>query len=345
MSDVTKILGIETSCDETAAAIVTSDKKILSHIVFSQDMYHKIYGGVVPEIASRAHIDKIDHIIAATMEEASLNYQDLDAVAVTAGPGLIGGVMVGLVTAKAIASAAKIPLIGVNHLEAHALTARLSHDLEFPFLLLLVSGGHCQILVVENVNKYHLIGATLDDAVGEAFDKVAKMLHLEYPGGPKLEKLAKNGDHKRFNFPRPLIGNQLCNFSFSGLKTAVKRTIDHIELISDQNKCDIAASFQFTVGETLKDRLSNAILICKEKYININSVVIAGGVASNEYLRKVLSETSASYDMSLIAPPLSLCTDNGAMVAWAGIERFKLGLIDDLSIEPKARWPLYNNLT
>lgn len=332
-----KILGIETSCDETATAIVTSDKKILSHIIYDQNFDHKLYGGVVPEIAARAHVDKIDKIIEKVMNQAQLRFDDLDAIAVTVGPGLIGGLIVGLMTAKAIASATKLPLIGVNHLEAHALTPRLVFDIPFPFLLLLVSGGHCQILVVENVGNYILLGSTMDDAVGEAFDKVAKMLKLEYPGGPKLEILAKMGNEKRYNFPKALKGNNLCNFSFSGLKTSLKKTIDQS---ADHDKEDIAASFQYTVKEILKDRLINAIKIFKGQYSLANNIVIAGGVASNQYLINHLKQVAQQYDLNLISPPIELCTDNGAMVAWAGLERFRNNYIDDLSIEPKARWPL-----
>jgi N6-L-threonylcarbamoyladenine synthase len=332
-----KILGIETSCDETAASIVTDDKQILSHIVFNQNIHHKAYGGVVPEIASRAHIDKIDQVITKVMSDAGLEFSDLDAIAVTAGPGLIGGVIVGLMSAKAIASAAKLPLIGVNHLEAHALTARLVADISFPFLLLLVSGGHCQILIVENVGKYQLLGASMDDAVGEAFDKVAKMLKLEYPGGPKLEILAKSGNEKKYNFPKACKGNDLCNFSFSGLKTALKRTI---EQSNPEDYADIAASFQYTVKEILQDRLNNAMKIFKNQYPEAKDVIIAGGVAANQYLKNHLQKTVEDQNMKLTSPPIKLCTDNGAMVAWAGLERFRMGYIDDLSIEPRARWAL-----
>jgi N6-L-threonylcarbamoyladenine synthase len=332
-----KILGIETSCDETAASIVTNDKQILSHIIFNQDIYHKIYGGVVPEIASRAHLDKIDRVIISAMNDAKLKFSELDAIAVTAGPGLIGGVIVGLMSAKAIASAAKLPLIGVNHLEAHALAARIVSEVSFPFLLLLVSGGHCQILIVENVGKYQLLGATMDDAVGEAFDKVAKMLKLEYPGGPKLEILANAGNEKKYNFPKACKGNDLCNFSFSGLKTALKRTI---EKSTTEDYADIAASFQYTVKEILQDRMINAIKIFKSKYPLASDVVIAGGVAANQYLKKHLQKTIKDQNMNLTSPPIELCTDNGAMVAWAGLERFRMGYFDNLSIEPRARWPL-----
>jgi N6-L-threonylcarbamoyladenine synthase len=335
-----KILGIETSCDETAAAIVTSDKQILSHIIFSQLEEHRPYGGVVPEIASRAHLDRLDKIIVQVMDEANIKFSDLDAIAVTAGPGLIGGVIVGVMMAKAIASASKKPFIAVNHLEAHALTARLTNDIEFPFLLLLVSGGHCQILTVEAVSKYQLLGSTIDDALGEAFDKVAKMLGIAYPGGPKVEKLARGGNPKRFNFPRSMKGKAGCDFSFSGLKTAVKREIDKIDNKSQQDIADICASFQACVTDILEDRLQNAINIFINQFPLAKSIVIAGGVAANQHIKSALEIVATKNNMHLIAPPINLCTDNAAMIAWAGLERFSAGLTDDLSFEPRARWPL-----
>ncbi|MDB2415100.1 tRNA (adenosine(37)-N6)-threonylcarbamoyltransferase complex transferase subunit TsaD [Rickettsiales bacterium] len=336
-----KVLGIETSCDETAVAIVSSDKKILSHLVYSQIREHEAYGGVVPEIAARAHIEALESMIKQAMLEAKIdNFSDLDAIAVTSGPGLIGGVIVGVMTAKGIASAANIPLIGVNHLEGHALTTRLTDDIEFPFLLLLVSGGHCQILAVEAVGKYTKIGGTIDDAVGEAFDKVAKMLKLPYPGGPKVEQLAKDGDENRFDFPRSFKGKKHCDFSFSGLKSSVKRQIDKLENISEKDKSDICASFQLCVKEILQDRVSRAIKIFSKQYPNAKNIVVSGGVAANKYLNAALSETAAMYNFTLSAPEMKLCTDNGAMIAWAGIERLQLGLTDPLSIVPKARWPL-----
>ncbi len=334
------ILGIETSCDETAAAIVRADKQILSHHIYSQILQHLPYGGVVPEIASRAHIDKLVPMIECCMQEAKLSFNDLDAVAVTAGPGLVGGLIVGLMTAKAIASAAKIPLIGVNHLQGHALSVRLESAVEFPFLLLLISGGHCQILIVEGVLKYNLLGSTLDDALGEAFDKVAKMLKLAYPGGPKIEQHATFGDERRFNFPQALKGNGLCNFSFSGLKTSISRTIAKLDALSAQDIADVSASFQYTVAEILTDRLINALKIYKNNFPHAKNLVIAGGVAANKYLRAKLDQLANEYDLNLIAPSLKLCTDNAAMIAWAGLEMFSIGKIDDLSLEPKVKWPL-----
>ena len=337
-----KILGIETSCDETAVAIVTDDKKILSHNILSQMEEHKDYGGVVPEIAARAHIEVIDTLITKTMDEAGVKkYSDLDAIAVTAGPGLIGGVIVGVMVAKAISSAAGIPIIAVNHLEGHALTVRLTEDVEFPFLLLLVSGGHCQFLSVEGVNKYQKLGGTIDDALGEAFDKVAKMLKLGYPGGPIVEKLALEGDENRFKLPRSLKGRKGCDFSFSGLKTAVKREVDSIENITEQDIKDICASFQKCVGDIIKDRLKNAIQMYEDLHPNGKRLVIAGGVAANKYINKTIDEITNEYGYTRHSPPIGLCTDNGAMIAWAGVERMKEGLVDDISFVPRARWPLF----
>lgn len=335
-----KILGIETSCDETAVAIVTSDKEILSHIVLSQEQ-HLPYGGVVPEIAARAHIDALDFIIEKAMGEAALeSFSDLDAIAVTAGPGLIGGIIVGIMTAKAISSAANIPIIAVNHLEGHALTARLTGDVEFPFMLLLVSGGHCQILSVEAVGKYTKMGGTVDDALGEAFDKVAKMLKIGYPGGPAVEKMALLGDSDRFAFPRSMKGREGCDFSFSGLKTAVKREIDAIGQLSERDKHDICASFQACAGDIITDRLANAIEAFKLSHPEAKTLIVAGGVAANKYLNGRIKQLTDRYGFNLAYPPMKLCTDNGAMIAWAGIERMKEGFIDDINFVPKARWPL-----
>ncbi len=336
-----KVLGIETSCDDTAVAIVDDKKNILSNVALSQIKEHEPYGGVVPEIAARAHIDALDSLIKKALLDANIkNLKELDAIAVTAGPGLIGGVIVGVMTAKAIASAANIPIIAVNHLEGHALTARLVEDIEFPFMLLLVSGGHCQILSVLGVGQYEKLGSTMDDALGEAFDKVAKMLGLGYPGGPVVEKLAKLGNAKRFDFPRSMIGREGCDFSFSGLKTAVKREVDKIDNITDQDKNDFCASFQACIGDILEDRVKNALRIFKQKYPNAKTLVIAGGVAANQYIKARLQEITKKFDMQIATPPIKLCTDNGAMIAWAGIEKLKLGHKDDLSFLPRARWRL-----
>lgn len=335
-----KMLGIETSCDETAVAIVTGDKQILAHQILSQTKQHAPYGGVVPEIASRAHIEAVDILVKQAMDEAGLGFSDLDGIAVTAGPGLIGGVLVGVMTAKAIASAANLPIIAVNHLEGHALTARLTGEVAFPFLLLLVSGGHCQILAVAGVGQYQRLGATIDDALGEAFDKVAKMLGLGYPGGPIVEKRAKEGNPERFDFPRSMVGRPGCDFSFSGLKTAVKREIDQMGALSEQDMNDVCASFQACVSDILDDRLGNALRQFQAQYPGAKHLVVAGGVAANQYLNASIRQTVARFGMEMVAPPIKLCTDNGAMIAWAGIERMQLGLVDDLSFTPKARWPL-----
>ena len=331
-----KILGIETSCDETAAAIVTDKREILSNVIFSQIEEHSPYGGVVPEIASRAHINHIDNTIKEALDKADTKLEEVDGIAVTSGPGLIGGVIVGLMMAKGIASALNKPLIGVNHLEGHALTVRMTDNVEFPFLLLLVSGGHCQILSVEGVGKYKKLGGTIDDSIGEAFDKTAKMLGLGYPGGPIVEKLALNGDENRFDLPRPLLNKPGCDFSFSGLKTAIFRAVETIshdgKQPSEKDMADLCASFQKTCGDILIDRLKNAI-----KEFDGKTLVIAGGVAANKYLNKRISE---ELDMNVVAPPLKLCTDNAAMIAWAGIERMQLGLTDSMDIQPRARWAL-----
>lgn len=334
-----KILALETSCDETAAAIVTSNKEILANIISSQLAEHSPYGGVVPEIAARSHLNNIESIIKQTMETSGLSFNQLDAVAVTGGPGLIGGVIVGVMVAKAICSVIKKPLIAVNHLEGHALTACLTNEINFPFLVLLVSGGHTQILIVKNIGSYHLIGNSIDDALGESFDKVAKMLGLGYPGGVRVEHHAQYGDPFAYKFPRSMKGRIGCDFSFSGLKTAVKREIDKQEITLPIIN-DICASFQQTIWDILEDRLINSFTLARIRYPSINKIVIGGGVAANKFLRKNLDNLAISQNMQLIAPPIELCTDNAAMIGWAGIERLKLGMIDDLSFEPRANWPL-----
>lgn len=337
------VLGIETSCDETAASVVTEDRRIRSNIVFSQTQAHLPYGGVVPEIAARAHIDHLEPVIAAAMAEAELSFADLDAVAVTAGPGLIGGVIVGVMMAKAIAAVHGKPLVAVNHLEGHALTARLVEEIAFPYLLLLVSGGHCQILAVEGVGRYRRLGGTLDDAMGEAFDKTAKMLGLAYPGGPAVEALAREGDASRFALPRPLLDRPGCDFSFSGLKTAVRQVIAQWpagKTMTQQDKADLCASFQQAVAEVAQDRLRHAMRRFAAEYPFRHGVVLAGGVAANRFLRERLAATVGEAGYALYVPPPALCTDNGAMIAWAGLERFRLGMRDGLEVEPRARWPL-----
>lgn len=339
------LLGIETSCDETAASVVRGypdgAREILSNVVLSQLDAHRPYGGVVPEIAARAHVEQLDGIIAAAMAEAALDWSALDAVAATAGPGLIAGVMVGLVTGKAIAAARNLPLLAVNHLEGHALSPRLSADVTFPYLLLLVSGGHCQLLIVRGVGAYERLGTTLDDAIGEAFDKTAKMLDLPYPGGPSVEAAACAGNAARFDLPRPMVGRDNCDFSFSGLKTAVLHTIGKLETVTDQDAADIAAAFQAAVCDVLIDRTAKAIALFQAAHADVPlQLVIAGGVAANRAIAVALAKLCAETGAVLTVPPLKLCTDNGAMIAWAGIERFALGLTDPLDVAPRARWPL-----
>ncbi|WP_040616384.1 tRNA (adenosine(37)-N6)-threonylcarbamoyltransferase complex transferase subunit TsaD [Roseibium sp. TrichSKD4] len=337
------VLGIETSCDETAAAVVRgpSEKAVLSNVIRSQIDEHCAFGGVVPEIAARAHIEILDHIVKEAMDEARCGWDDIDAVAATAGPGLIGGVIVGFMTAKAIAMAAGKPIIGVNHLEGHALTARLTDDVEFPFLLLLVSGGHSQFLLVRGVGDYERLGTTIDDAIGEAFDKTAKLLGLPYPGGPNVERQAKSGDRKRFALPRPLLDRPSLDMSFAGLKTAVRTQAKKLEPVDDQTIADLCAGFQTAVSDVLSARTKRALNLFKERHINTPPVlVVAGGVAANQEIRAALLQTTDDAGARFIAPPLSLCTDNAAMIAWAGLERLQLGPVDDMGLSPRPRWPL-----
>lgn len=327
------ILGIESSCDETAAALVTSDREILAHKLAGQEAEHAPYGGVVPEIAARAHAEILTPLIAAALDEAGKSLDDVDAIAATAGPGLIGGVMVGLVTGKALAMAAGKPLIAVNHLEGHALSPRLVNpDLAFPYLLMLVSGGHCQILRVEGVGRYRRLATTIDDAAGEAFDKTAKILGLGYPGGPKVEALARQGDAKAVPLPRPLIRSAEPHFSFAGLKSAVVRAHQN----GAHRPEDIAASFQQAVVDCLRDRLEKAI----QDHGSCAHLVVAGGVAANTPIRAMLEQVAEENDMAFTAPPQWLCTDNAAMIAWAGAERFAAGLTDPLDFVARPRWPL-----
>ncbi len=336
------VLGIETSCDETAAAVVNGGREILSNVVLSQLDEHRAYGGVVPEIASRAHVLYLDGVIDRAMREAGAGYGDLAGVAATAGPGLIGGVMVGLVTGKAIALSAGRPLVAVNHLEGHALSARLADGTAFPYLLLLVSGGHCQLVEVAGVGAYRRLGTTIDDAVGEAFDKTAKMLGLGYPGGPAVERAARAGDPERFDLPRPLRGRPGADFSFSGLKTAVRHAAaglaDGVPEAGDA--ADLAASFQAAVGDVLADRTANAMETYAERHPRARRLVVAGGVAANRYLRGRMEAVCAAKGFSMSAPPPDLCTDNAAMIAWAGLERLRHDLTDPLDAPARARWPL-----
>ncbi len=340
------ILGIETSCDETAAAVVRRPAdggpgKILSNVIFSQIEEHAPFGGVVPEIAARAHVEHLDGLISRALKEAGLGWDDLDGIAATAGPGLIGGVIVGLMTAKGIAAARGLPLVAVNHLEGHALTARMTDALPFPYLLLLVSGGHSQLLVVEGVGRYRRLGTTIDDAVGEAFDKVAKLMGLGYPGGPAVERAAREGDASRFALPRPLINRPGCDFSFSGLKTAVRQLAESLGTPTGKDNADIAASFQCAVADVLADRTENAMALAGEIIPpGHRRLVVAGGVAANMLLRERLQVSAHAFGYEFVVPPLKLCTDNGAMIAWAGAERLALGLTDPIDTGPRARWPL-----
>lgn len=341
------VLGIETSCDETSAAIVTGEGKILSNLVLSQIKEHRAFGGVVPEIAARAHLDHLHTLIKAAIEDAHIEFKDLNAVAATCGPGLIGGVLVGMMAGKAISAALKIPFIAVNHLEGHALTPRLTDKIEFPYLLLLISGGHTQILVAEDVGKYKRWGTTLDDAAGECFDKSAKLMGLPYPGGPQVEKMAalcKNPAEalKRFNLPRPMMHRKELDFSFSGLKTAVRNYIDALPEGDLQQKdvADLCYSFQTAMAETLSDRCDKALQKFKNEYKTKTALVISGGVAANSGIRKALEITAAKNGATLYAPPIALCSDNAAMIAWAGIERLKKGLTNPLDTKARPRWPL-----
>lgn len=336
-----RVMGIETSCDETAVAVVDGPAgtgpvgRILSNTVYSQLTEHRRFGGVVPEIAARAHLERIDGLVAQALDEAGLGLADLDAIAATGGPGLIGGVMVGVMTAKALAFAHDKPFIAVNHLEGHALSVRLTEPVGFPYLLLLVSGGHCQLLTVRGPGDFTRLGTTIDDAAGECFDKTAKLLGLGFPGGPAVEKAAVGGDPKRFALPRPMWRKPGCDFSFSGLKTAVRQTVEKLPADDPRAVADLCASFQRTVGDVFADRCANALVLAPS-----STLVVAGGVAANVYLRGRLEEVAAAHGAKLVAPPVRLCTDNGAMIAWAGVERLRLGRVDALDFRPRPRWPL-----
>ncbi len=336
------VLGIETSCDETAAAVVAaadSGPRILSNLIHAQVAEHAPYGGVVPEIAARAHLDHLDTTVAAALAEAGTRLAEIDAVAAAAGPGLIGGLIVGTMLAKGLAWAARKPFLAVNHLEAHALTARLTDEVDFPYLILLASGGHCQLLVCAGVGRYVRLGTTLDDAAGEAFDKAAKLIGLGYPGGPAIERAARCGDPSRFPLPRPLKGRPGCDFSFSGLKTAVRQiTAEH--RLDPQDRADLAASVELAICDALIDRTTNAIACFRRDHPEGRTLVAAGGVASNGRLRQRLTELAGSVGLRFVAPPPALCTDNGAMIAWAGLERLRCGLVDRLDAPLRPRWPL-----
>ncbi|HKN30035.1 MAG TPA: tRNA (adenosine(37)-N6)-threonylcarbamoyltransferase complex transferase subunit TsaD [Roseiarcus sp.] len=340
-----RVLGIETTCDETAAAVVRlrSDGvgEILADEVMSQIAAHAAFGGVVPEIAARAHVEIVDSLIARALAQAHLSAKDLDGVAAAAGPGLIGGVLVGLMAAKGIALAIGKPLIAVNHLEAHALTARLTASVAFPYLILLASGGHTQILAVKGVGDYERLGATMDDAIGEAFDKTAKLLGLPYPGGPAVEAAAKDGDPERFALPRPMVGRPNADFSLSGLKTALRLAAESAAPLRPRDVADVCASFQAAVVDVVEDRMRIGLKLFRQRLGRApEAVVIAGGVAANSALRQALERFCAEAGLPMVAPPQKLCTDNGAMIAWAGVERLRLGLTDPLDVPARPRWPL-----
>lgn len=337
------VLGIETSCDETAAALVDGTGAVLAERVLSQIAEHRPFGGVVPEIAARAHVAHLDRLIGETMAEAGVGYRELDGVAATAGPGLVGGLLVGVLTAKAIAAVHGLPFHAVNHLEGHALVARLRRRIAFPYLVLLISGGHCQLVIANGVGDYERLGTTIDDAVGEAFDKTAKLIGLGYPGGPAIERAAAAGDACRFRLPRPLTGRAGADFSFSGLKTAVRHVVAGLpQPLGRGDACDVAASFQAAVGDVLSDRTANAMAsFAARAGRRGGDLVVAGGVAANRYLGDRLREVAAKAGFRVVVPPPALCTDNAVMIAWAAIERRRAHLAADaLDTPTRARWPL-----
>ena len=346
-----RVLGIESTCDETAVGVVEErlaggGGEILANEVMSQIARHAAYGGVVPEIAARAHIEVLDRLIARALADARLEIADIDGIAAAAGPGLIGGILVGLTAGKALALAAGKPFIAVNHLEAHALTARLTDGVEFPYLALIVSGGHTQLVAVHGIGAYRRIGSTIDDAAGEAFDKVGKMLDLPYPGGPQIEALAQEGDAQRFELPRPMLGRPGADFSFSGLKTAVRQELLRLgEDPAEADKRDLAASFQAAVVDVIVDRVRSGLRLFTESQrgrpeLRPRGLVIGGGVGANGAIRRALAGFCVETGLRFISPPAELCADNGAMIAWAGLERLRLGAEDDLEFAARPRWPL-----
>ncbi|MEP3265343.1 MAG: tRNA (adenosine(37)-N6)-threonylcarbamoyltransferase complex transferase subunit TsaD [Hyphomicrobiales bacterium] len=340
------VLALETSCDETAASVVRwigdGEGEILSNIVYSQINEHAAYGGVVPEIAARAHVDAMDGIVRAALREAELEASDMDAIAATCGPGLNGGLLVATITAKVMAKALGKPFYPVNHLEGHALTARLTDGIAFPYLLLLVSGGHTQILIVHGVGHYRRLATTIDDALGEAFDKTAKMLSLDHPGGPAVEKAALKGDAERFKFPRPMQNHETLNLSLSGLKTAVRLAAEKAAPLDNQDVADICASFQAAVADVLENRIARAFMHFRDEFPDLKSptMVVAGGVAANKMIAERLRQICEKEDWTLSTPPLALCTDNAAMIAWAAAEHIAIGNEGDMDFTPRPRWPL-----
>lgn len=351
MTETLTLLGLESSCDDTAAAVVrrhgNGQGEILSSVVADQTQLHAAFGGVVPEIAARAHAEKIDICVEQALTQANLALSDLDGVAVTAGPGLIGGVLAGVMCAKGLSAATGLPLIGVNHLAGHALTPRLTDGLGFPYLMLLVSGGHCQFLLVRSVTEFRRLGGTIDDSPGEAFDKVARLLGLAQPGGPAIERAAMNGQTGRFALPRPLLDRPGCDMSFSGLKTAVLRARDQLIAekggLTKQDQADLALEFQTAVTEVLVEKSRRAIAEFLKSSPASPTLAVAGGVAANSQIRAALETVCTEYGLQFTAPPLPLCTDNAAMIAWAGIEKFDLGMFDDLALSARPRWPLDTN--
>jgi len=345
MKNKNYILGIESSCDETSVAVLTRNTKsskplVLANIIKSQVDVHKEFGGVVPELAARAHSDVIDLLVKRALKKAKIKLKDINAVAATTGPGLLGGLLVGVIAAKTLSSVLKIPFISINHLEGHALSAQLEQDISFPYLLLLVSGGHTEFTIVKQFNNYQRIGTTVDDALGEAFDKTARLMKLGYPGGPQIEKLAQSGNEDAYDFPKPLIHENNSYFSFSGLKTSVAQLVHKQKKLTPKIKKDIAASFQKTIGDIIKIKTKNAInefvKITKPKRINI---VVAGGVAANQYLKKTLIELETD-GTKVFFPSMQFCTDNGAMIAYAGLLRYEKKMYSKLSVRPRPRWPL-----
>ena len=348
MTQSLTLLGLESSCDDTAAAVVRQEPgqraEVLSSIVFGQTELHSAFGGVVPEIAARAHAEKLDHCVVDALAAAGVSLNDLDAIAVTAGPGLIGGVMSGVMCAKGIAAATGLPLVGVNHLAGHALTPRLTDDVTYPYLMLLVSGGHCQYLIARGPEDFTRLGGTIDDAPGEAFDKTARLLGLPQPGGPSVQKEAESGDPKRFRFPRPLIQREDCNLSFSGLKTALMRMRDQIvdekSGLTRQDRADLCAGFQAAVADVLASKTRLALGLYLAETPSRPTLAVAGGVAANTAIRAALETVCAEVSTQFIAPPLALCTDNAAMIAYAGMERFRAGARDGMDLTARPRWPL-----
>ncbi len=350
MNETLTILGLESSCDDTAAAVVRhtvgKPAQILSNVVFGQNELHSDFGGIVPEIAARAHVEKLDIVVEQALTRAKMQMPDLDAIAVTAGPGLIGGVLSGVMCAKGIAAGSGLPLLGINHLAGHALTPRLTDNVDFPYLMLLVSGGHCQFLIVKGVDDFTRLGGTIDDAPGEAFDKVARMLALSQPGGPAVEAEAINGDPTRFKFPRPLLNRPGCDMSFSGLKTAVLRErnclIKQHGGLQSKDRADLCAGFQAAVVDVFAEKTRRAMVEYMTLFPKTPTFTLAGGVAANQAICGALETSSSELFVKFTAPPLALCTDNGAMIAWAGIERFRAGFRDDMTLAARPRWPLDN---